>query len=302
MEHTVGASSVSSKELVERLLTELNIKDIDVKDSVLCELYLEQIKALYQYSKLQLLHPDRILGLFRNILNNAVFLSNLDFFNSILDTSIDLVLLCDSEYSVHMVLLEECRRFVRYLSSLKLTQSTVLVHTAELIGKLIGALLRKDIEREEKTLAEAFIYELGSLLPFEPATSDTYTNGTHLLCPTVVPLYGTLAVNCQDDALTELCMTSLVSQLEKGAYGSRTRLFFDQFNLLASGTSASCFNKSLDIYTRIYLDYEKDELLAGEIAKGFLGLISNCALEQHKLEVIAISLLKVQHIHINFPD
>jgi hypothetical protein len=281
------------EQLIAKLFEECTDQNTEFDSSSSQSLYYEQIKVLLIYLKRKGSKPNFCVDLFRFIINNAGMLAHLQFFNNVLDNSIEIALLAIDDHFSHKTLLEESRKFVRYLASLKLNQNSALEETAGLIGKLIGNLFRKDIENGERRLSEAFLNELGELLPFEPATSDTYTNGTHLLCPTVVPLYGTLALYCQDDILTELCMKALMSQFEKGVYGSRTRLFFDQFNLLAGGTSVDSFNKSLEVYQKMYLEYEKDEYLIAEITKGLLGLVSFCSKQNNKLEVIAFDLLRL---------
>ena len=291
-EQTVPSLDIYQK-LILKLLEECTDRNVDFDSHSSRNLYLQQIKILLIYSKKEGLKADQCTLLFRFVINNAGMIANSQFFNEVLDVAIDIAILSIDNPSAQKSFLEESRKFVRYLASLKLSQNALLEETAGLIGKLIGTLFKKDIENGDRQLSEAFLNELGNLLPFEPATSDTFTNGTHLLCPTVVPLYGTLALHCQDDILTGMCLKALMTQFDKGVYGSRTRLFFDQFNLLAGGTSVDSFNKSLDVYQRMYLEYEKDEYLIAEISKGLLGLVSYCSDQNNKLEVLAFDLLKL---------
>lgn len=211
-------------------------------------------------------------------------------YGQVLCPVIDMIALTSSSESA-LSMLHSIRSTINHLSQMNLTESPEYEQTAKLFGNILGKLMTKCLEADRPSVI-SFIKSLQISIPESPKPSDTVTGGFHLSCPTALPIFGAVCEQVNDVDLATHCFSIVNKCFQKGPFGQRARIFYDQMIAMSAGTrGTSILNSTLDVFCRIYLEMEGLDGNSAALATAFEDLVSSCAEDRVKRELVTLSLL-----------
>lgn len=153
------------------------------------------------------------------------------------------------------------------------------------VGLYIGKCLRLILDAGNSVFCETFVSNLAVELPSEPFNADMAYCG-------IIRALGNIALGVGDESIVRICLSTLTAQFKKTSGTRAPELFFEQFNLIATGGSTASLAAVLDIYVARYLETEQPKALHA-LSSAMTALTSLAVNDPIKAETLLQAVLRL---------